>query len=88
MKSLDVMKHLTALGFTSAPRTRLCLNKIYLVNEGDGGRFNRGSFFFREKAWTEEEMEEVMYEIASRSIHYYFAKYGESAFAPDDKITV
>ncbi len=64
------------------------LNEIHLVNEGDGGRFNRGSFFFRRQQWQEEEMEEIMYEIASRSIHYYIAKYGTGHFAEDDKITV
>ena len=56
------------------------LNTINVVNQGESGSFNRGSFFFREEKWTVDEMAEVMYEVASRSIHYYFACYGETAF--------
>jgi type II restriction enzyme len=56
------------------------LNKISVVSEGEGGIFNRGSFFFREDKWTEDEMAEIMYEVAKRSIHYYFAKYGDKYF--------
>lgn len=56
------------------------LNQIHLVNEGEHGRFNRGSFFFREETWTPEEMEKIMYEIAERSVHYYYAKYGKERF--------
>lgn len=56
------------------------LNEINVVNQGPEGLFNRGSFFFRANAWTSDEMEEVMYEVSCRSIHYYFAKYGKSHF--------
>jgi type II restriction enzyme len=56
------------------------LNEIELHNRGDGGLFNRGSFFFREKAWTETLMAREMHEIANRSIHYYFSKHGKRAF--------
>ena len=56
------------------------LNRISVINEGENGAFNRGSFFFREARWTADEMASVMYEIAERSIYYYFAKYGESTF--------
>lgn len=64
------------------------LNKINVLNEGDGGRFNRGSFFFREKAWTVDEMTDVMTNIATRSIYYYLAKYGgPDAFIKDVTIT-
>jgi type II restriction enzyme len=56
------------------------LNRVQVVNEGEDGRFNRGSFFFREKPWTAEEMQEVMYQVGERSIHYYFAKYGKESF--------
>lgn len=56
------------------------LNEVCVVNLGDGGRFNRGSFFFREEEWSQAEMVDVMYDVASRSIHYYFAKFGPSAF--------
>ncbi|MGO9320621.1 MAG: EcoRI family type II restriction endonuclease [Solirubrobacteraceae bacterium] len=58
------------------------LNEVCLMNEGQDGRFNRGSFFFREEEWTQRRMAKVMYEIASRSIYYYFAKLGPEAFAP------
>jgi len=56
------------------------LNEIELHNRGDGGRFDRGSFFFQEKQWTQKRMTDIMYEIADRSIHYYFSKYGKAAF--------
>jgi type II restriction enzyme len=56
------------------------LNQINVVNQGEGGLFNRGSFFFREPIWSTEEMVEVMLEVARRSIYYYFAKYGEAEF--------
>ena len=58
------------------------LNEIHVVNEGEHGQFNRGSFFFRDPAWTSEEMEPVMYEVAERSINYYYAKYGREHFRP------
>ncbi len=57
------------------------LNEVCVVNIGEAGVFNRGSFFFREERWTVQEMEDVMYDVASRSIHYYFARYGTDAFA-------
>ncbi|MCY4625492.1 MAG: hypothetical protein OXC99_10905 [Chloroflexi bacterium] len=56
------------------------LNQIHIVNEGTQGQFNRGSFFFREEAWTFEEMKSIMLEIAQRSIYYYFSKYGAARF--------
>jgi len=56
------------------------LNKTNLHNTGDGGRFNRGSFYFREQQWTVAEMLEIMVDIASRSVYYYFSKYGKDTF--------
>ena len=56
------------------------LNKTYLHNEGPHGRVDRGSFYFRCKKWTPEEMAAVMLDIADRSILYYFSKYGKDAF--------
>ena len=56
------------------------LNKTYLHNT-EGGKFNRGSFYFRERPWTVAEMSEVMKHIAERSILYYFSKYTEKHFA-------
>ncbi len=58
------------------------LNQINVVNQGETGAFNRGSFFFREEKWTTHEMTTVMHEVAKRSIHYYFAKYGDDHFRP------
>ncbi|MGV9718764.1 EcoRI family type II restriction endonuclease [Rhodococcus pyridinivorans] len=62
------------------------LNETNVVNIGEGGQFNRGSFYFRREEWTVDEMEEITYDIASRAIHYYFAKYGPQSFAPDEFI--
>ena len=56
------------------------LNQTKVVNEGEGGVFNRGSFYFRENAWTQAEMTDIMKDIAARSIHYYLAKYGSDFF--------
>lgn len=56
------------------------LNQVEVANLGEHGTFNRGSFFFREAPWTPEEMEETMYDIAERSVYYYFSKFGEEHF--------
>lgn len=56
------------------------LNRVSVIPEGDEGLFNRGSFFFRLEPWTLEEMSDVMFDVGSRAIHYYFAKYGDNAF--------
>ncbi|MCY4258397.1 MAG: hypothetical protein OXE04_09005 [bacterium] len=56
------------------------LNTVNVVNQGESGSFNRGSFFFREEKWSVDEMAAIMYEVASRAIHYYFACYGEADF--------
>lgn len=56
------------------------LNKTHLHREGTSNEFNRGSFYFREKKWSEKEMEKVMFDIADRSILYYQSKYGASSF--------
>lgn len=60
------------------------LNEINVVSQGEHGRFNRGSFFFREEKWTDHEMATIMYEVGKRSLHYYFAKYGEQHFRVDE----
>jgi len=52
------------------------LNQISVMNEGENKQFNRGSFFFREEEWSIAEMVEIMFEVATRSIHYYYAKHG------------
>ncbi|MCB5280111.1 MAG: hypothetical protein M0Q19_09940 [Candidatus Cloacimonetes bacterium] len=56
------------------------LNVIRLHDEGSSPKITRGSFFFREKKWTESEMYDVMFTIADRSVLYYFSKYGEMDF--------
>lgn len=55
------------------------LNKTYLHNE-EGGKFNRGSFYFRPDRWTVEEMSKVMKDVAERAVLYYFSKYKETHF--------
>ncbi|MFZ5990704.1 MAG: EcoRI family type II restriction endonuclease [Deinococcota bacterium] len=59
------------------------LNTTYLYNEGNG-RFNRGSFYFRPKRWSVDEMATIMKDIAERSVLYYFSKYREEHFQPSD----
>lgn len=56
------------------------LNRIDVVNLGEDGQFNRGSFFFREATWTVEEMTPILVEIAQRSVYYYFSKFGAKQF--------
>jgi len=55
------------------------LNTTHLHNE-EGGKFNRGSFYFRPKKWSVDEMVAVMRDIAERSILYYSSKYGQDHF--------
>ena len=55
------------------------LNTTYLHKDASG-LFTRGSFYFRERAWSVNEMAEVMLDIAERSVHYYWSKYGRSHF--------
>lgn len=55
------------------------LNHEYLHNKADN-RFNRGSFYFRSKEWTESEMKKICYSIAEKSIYYYYSVYGEDLF--------
>lgn len=55
------------------------LNRTYLHNE-EGGKFNRGSFYFRREKWSDDEMFEIMKDIAERSVLYYFSKYKEEHF--------
>jgi len=55
------------------------LNKTYLHNE-EGGKFNRGSFYFRPNPWSVDEMAKAMADIAERAALYYFSKYRENHF--------
>ncbi len=56
------------------------LNETCVLNLGDAGQFNRGSFYFQEPEWSREKMAKVMYEVANRAVHYYLSKLGEAAF--------
>ena len=47
--------------------------------------FNRGSFYFRDKQWTEQEMFELSEKVAVSSVFYYFSKYGEDSFLPNKR---
>jgi len=61
------------------------LKEVNVVPLGESGQFGRGSYFFQEDEWTVGEMADVMFEVASRAIHYYIAKYGAAAFPPPDR---
>jgi type II restriction enzyme len=56
------------------------LRKIYMAPQGGNGEFLRGSFYFRENQWTEDEMFKIMPEVATRAVHHYVGRYGEAAF--------
>ena len=55
------------------------LNTTHLHNQ-EGGKFNRGSFYFRPHRWLSDEMFTIMNDIAERSVLYYFSKYREGHF--------
>jgi len=55
------------------------LNFTHLYDD-ERGIFDRGSFYFREQAWTILEMVEIMQDIAFRSVLYYRSKYGDAGF--------
>jgi len=55
------------------------LNETYLHN-AEGGKFNRGSFYFRPNQWSVDEMVRIMGDIAGRAVLYYFSKYREEHF--------
>lgn len=56
------------------------LNVEYLHNSGPNREFNRGSFFFRQAEWTGEEMLNICFPVAQKSVWYYFSKYGKDSF--------
>ena len=56
------------------------LNKDHTANVGPNGVFNRGSYYFRSPYWSAEEMYDILYDVAKRSMYYYFSKYGENNF--------
>lgn len=61
------------------------LNHVNVLPEGEEGLFNRGSFFFRLEPWSRQEMSDIMFDVGSRAIHYYFAKFGDEAFKMIDR---
>ena len=56
------------------------LNQDHTANDGPNGIFNRGSYYFRGPYWSASEMYDILFEVAKRSMYYYFAKYGERLF--------
>ena len=56
------------------------LNIDHTANCGQNGLFNRGSYYFRDKEWTIKEIYDILYDVAKKSILYYFSKYGENTF--------
>lgn len=58
------------------------LNTEYVHKLGAGLEFDRGSFYFRPEEWTEDEMFQISLSIATKSVFYYFSRYGEGHFAP------
>lgn len=56
------------------------LNEDHTFNEGPNGIFNRGSYYFKADYWKIEELYDILYDVAKRSIYYYFSKYGEKSF--------
>jgi type II restriction enzyme len=59
------------------------LNRTYLHAMGPNGIFDRGSFYFREAVWSVDEMADILFDVAKRSVQYYFSKYGEKRFVPE-----
>lgn len=59
------------------------LNEEHLHREGD--LFNRGTFYFRVPEWTKQEMEDLCFAIAEKSVYYYFSRYGKASFTPAEK---
>lgn len=56
------------------------LNKDNTHNVGPNGCFNRGSYYFRKQNWTEKEMYNILFNVAQKSVYYYFSKYDEDTF--------
>lgn len=56
------------------------LNEDHTSNDGPNGIFNRGSYYFKSDYWTIEELFDILYDVAKRSIYYYFSKYGEDRY--------
>ncbi len=56
------------------------LNTDHTASEGPFQEFNRGSYYFREKSWTAEEIYDILTDVARKSIFHYFSKYGDHAF--------
>jgi type II restriction enzyme len=55
------------------------LNKVHLKDTSKGEKI--GSYFVRDAYWTNSEMYRACYEVASKSIEYYLAKYGNQSFS-------
>lgn len=58
------------------------LNRIEVIKEKNSSLQPRGCFYFREEKWSPTEMQDVLFEIGSLSIEYYFKRKGENTFRP------
>jgi type II restriction enzyme len=56
------------------------LNVEHLHNQGSHNEFDRGTFYFRVPEWTEQEMADLSFKLAEKSVFYYFSKYGKDSF--------
>ena len=56
------------------------LNEDHTFNEGKDKEISIGSYYFRAESWTESEIFDIMYDVAKKSVNYYFEKYGREIF--------
>ena len=56
------------------------LNEEHLHDKGNHREFDRGTFYFRSREWTDVEMAKRSFCVAEKSIYYYFSKYGKGSF--------
>lgn len=61
------------------------LNEDHTSNVGPNKEFNRGSYYFKRKSWKYDEMYKIMYDVAVKSIYYYFSLYGEKEFVNEKR---
>ena len=56
------------------------LNVEHLHKQGANNEFGRGTFYFRAEEWSEQEMCDLSFKIAEKSVYYYFSKHGKETF--------
>ena len=79
-EGIDFAKDSSILDRVSTMAMFAPLNTVELFKVGDKEIFNRGSFYFREETWTQDEIESICYKIIVSSVDYYFNKYGSDTF--------